>query len=243
MDRALILGAKSDIARALAHRFASEGFDISMAARKAVELENDVKDLQIRYGIKVETVEFDALAYDSHADVYRGLASKPSVVICAVGYLGDQKLAEHDAGEALRIIETNFTGCLSILNIIANDFESRKKGCIIGISSVAGERGRQSNYFYGSAKAGLSAYLSGLRNRLQGSGVRVITVKPGFVATSMTEGMDLPPLLTSSAEEVAGDVFRAYGAGKDELYTKWFWRWIMAVIRLIPERIFKRLRL
>jgi decaprenylphospho-beta-D-erythro-pentofuranosid-2-ulose 2-reductase len=243
MERVLILGAKSDIARALAHRFAREGFDIIMASRGASELENDLKDLQIRYGIKAEAEEFDALAYDSHAGFYGRLTPKPAVVLCAVGYLGDQKLAEQDPGEARKIIDTNFTGCASVLNVVANDFEMRKSGCIIGISSVAGERGRQSNYFYGSSKAALTAYLSGLRNRLQKSGVRVITVKPGFVATRMTEGMDLPPLFTSSPEEVAEDVFRAYKEGRDELYTKWFWKWIMAIIRLIPEKIFKRLRL
>jgi decaprenylphospho-beta-D-erythro-pentofuranosid-2-ulose 2-reductase len=243
MERVLILGAKSDIARALAHRFAREGFGIIMASRRAAELENDVKDLQIRYGARAETAEFDALEYDTHADFYDRLAPKPAVVVCAVGYLGDQKLAEKDIGEARRIMETNFTGCASVLNAVARDFEMRRKGCIIGISSVAGERGRQSNYFYGSSKAALTAYLSGLRNRLQKSDVHVITVKPGFVATRMTEGMDLPPLLTSRPEEVAEDVFRAYKAGKDELYTKWFWKWIMAVIRLIPEKIFKRLSL
>jgi short-subunit dehydrogenase len=171
------------------------------------------------------------------------LEPKPAGVVCAVGYLGDQKRAEQDFDEAKKLIDTNFTGCVSILNIVANDFEARKKGFIIGISSVAGDRGRLSNYMYGSAKAAFSTYLSGLRNRLQKSGVHVLTVKPGFVATKMTAGMDLPPLLSSSPEEVSEDVFRAYKTGKDELYTKWFWKWIMLTIRLIPEKIFKKLRL
>ncbi len=239
----LILGAKSDIARAIAHRFGRAGYDIILAARGAFELENDVRDLQIRYGIKAEATEFEALDYESHSAFYNRLEPKPAGVVCAVGYLGDQKLAEQDLREARKIMETNFTGCASILNVIANDFETRKKGCIIGISSVAGDRGRQSNYFYGAAKAAFTVYLSGLRNRLYRSGVQVMTVKPGFVATKMTGDMDLSPLLTSSSEEVADDIFMAYKAGNEILYTKWFWKWIILIIRLIPEKIFKKLKL
>jgi decaprenylphospho-beta-D-erythro-pentofuranosid-2-ulose 2-reductase len=243
MERVLILGAKSDIARALAHRFALAGHDIILAARRATDLENDAQDLQIRYKIHAEFAEFNALDYDSHPLFYSQLDPKPAGVVCAVGYLGDQKLAERDFGETKKLIDTNFTGCVSILNIIANDFEARKKGFIIGISSVAGDRGRQSNYIYGSAKAAFTAYMSGLRNRLQKHGLSVLTVKPGFVATKMTEGMDLPQLLTSLPEEVAEDVFRAYKAGKDVRYTKWFWKWIMTIIRIIPEKIFKKMNL
>ena len=243
MESVLILGAKSDIARAVAHCFARAGYDIILAARSSAELEDDARDLRIRYSIKVEVTEFDALDYNSHPAFYVRLDPKPAGVVCAVGYLGDQKLAEQDFVEAKKLIDTNFAGCVSILNLIANDFEMKKKGFIIGISSVSGERGRQSNYMYGSAKAAFTTYLSGLRNRLQKAGVHVLTVKPGFVATRMTEGMDLPDLLTSRPEEVADDVFRAFKAGKDVLYTKWFWKWIMLIIRIIPERIFKKLKL
>jgi short-subunit dehydrogenase len=160
-----------------------------------------------------------------------------------VGYLGEQAVAEKDFNEARKIIDTNYTGCVSVLNVIANDFERRKKGFIIGISSTAGDRGRKSNYCYGSAKAAFSTYLSGLRNRLYSSGVRVLTVKPGFVRTMMTEGMRLPPLLTARPDEVAKDIVRAQEKDRDVLYTKWFWKWIMLVIKALPEAIFKKTNL
>jgi len=239
----LILGARSDIARAVAHRFAREGFNIYLAARRHEELAADEADLQIRYGIQAKALEFDVLDRDSHSAFYEQFVERPLGVVCAVGYLGDQKKAERDAEEAKRIIDTNFTGCASMLSIIGNDFEDRGEGFIIGISSAAGDRGRRSNYFYGCSKAALTSFLSGLRNRLYSSGVRVITVKPGFVRTRMTETMKLPPLLTASAEEVADDIYRGWKRGKDIVYTRWFWKYIMLVIRHIPEMVFKRLSL
>lgn len=243
MNWLLILGARSDIAKAVAHKFAQNGFNIYLAARNHQKLERDVTDIEIRYHIKAQAVEFDALDYNGHQDFYNKLQEKPLGVVCSVGYLGDQKQAELDFSEADKIIRTNYAGCVSILSIIASDFEKREKGFIVGISSVAGDRGRQSNYFYGSAKAGFSAYLSGLRNRLSRSNVQVITVKPGFVDTKMTEGMGLPSLLTAQPEEVAENIYKSWKNRKDVVYTKWFWRWIMLVIQCIPERIFKNLKL
>jgi short-subunit dehydrogenase len=130
-----------------------------------------------------------------------------------------------------------------MLEVIAADFEERGHGMIIGISSVAGERGRQSNYIYGSAKAGFNAYLSGLRNRLSKRGVHVMTVLPGFINTKMTASLDLPGLLTAQPEEVAEDIYKAFQKKKNFLYTKWFWRWIMLIIKYIPEPVFKRMGL
>lgn len=239
----LVLGAKSDIARAIAHRFAKEGFNIYLAARASAECSADAQDIALRYKVKAIAVEFDALDYQSHIGFYNSLPEKPTGVLCAVGYLGSQKTAETDWAEAKKIIDSNYTGCISILNIISNDFEQRGMGFIIGISSVAGDRGRRSNYLYGSAKAGLTTYLSGLRNRLSGAGVHVMTVKPGFVATKMTEGMPLPKPLTASPEEVAECVLRGFRKKKDVVYAKWFWRWVMLIIRHIPERIFKKMNL
>jgi len=239
----LILGGRSDIAKAVAHKFAGNGFNIYLAARNHQELERDVKDIEIRYQIKAQAVEFDVLDFNSHQDFYDSLQEKPLGVVCSVGYLGNQKKAELDFNEADKIIRTNYSGCVSMLSIIARDFEKRQTGFIIGISSVAGDRGRQSNYYYGSAKAGFSAYLSGLRNRLSKSTVPVLTVKPGFVDTKMTEGMGLPPLLTAQPEEVAEDIYRAWEKRKDVVYTKWFWRWIMLVIKSIPELLFKKMKL
>jgi len=239
----LILGATSEIAMAVAHEFARRGYNLYLAARHPEKLAGDVTDLEVRYEIGVRSLLFDALDYPSHDNFYKSLSPPPAGVICAVGHLGDQKRGERDFSEAEKIIGTNFTGCVSILNIVANDFEERSMGFIIGISSAAGDRGRKTNYLYGSSKAGLTAYLSGLRNRLQKSGVRVMTVKPGFVNTRMTAQMDLPQALTAEPGNVAGDIFKAHQKNRDVLYTRWFWRFIMLVIIHIPEKIFKRLSL
>ncbi len=243
MNNVLILGATSDMAMALAHKFAGVGFNLTLAARNSARLAEAVTDLEIRYGTKVEAVNFDALDFDSHADFYQGLTSRPDVAICVFGYLGDQKTAQADFPEAEKIINSNYTGAVSILNIIANDFAQRRAGTIIGISSVAGDRGRQSNYVYGSAKAAFTAYLSGLRNRLARAGVHVITVKPGFVRTKMTAGMPLPAPVTAKPAQVANDVFKAYQKQSNVVYTLWMWKLIMLIIRHIPEGIFKRLSL
>ena len=175
---------------------------------------------------------------------YGSLEEKPVGVISAVGYLGSQdKGAERTFDEAQKIHNTNCLGITSLFNIIANDFETRGSGFMVGISSVAGDRGRKSNYHYGAAKAAFSAYLSGLRNRLNDVGVQVLTVKPGFVATSMTEGMDLPEKLTAQPEQVANDIFNAQQKGKSIIYSKWIWRWIMLIIKHIPEWKFKGMSL
>ncbi len=239
----LILGATSDIACAVARRFAGEGWRIILAARSPSSLERLSRDIQVRYGIEAVSVSFDVLDMDSHKAFWENLPERPDAVFCAVGYLGDQKLAEKDFGEVQRIVLTNYLGILSILNLAAMELEKNFKGLIIGVSSVAGERGRQSNYFYGSAKAGFTAYLSGLRNRLSPAHVQVLTVQPGFVMTAMTQNLKLPALLTAQPDEAAEDILRAVRKGKDVIYTKWFWRYIMVLIRLLPEKLFKRLKL
>jgi decaprenylphospho-beta-D-erythro-pentofuranosid-2-ulose 2-reductase len=238
-----ILGANSDIARAIAHQYARQGYSLYLAARKAERLDADLKDLKIRYNADARAVEFDATAYDSHAAFYASLDPQPEIVACVFGYLGDQTQAQQDWQEAQRIIDTNYTGAASILQHVALAMEQRGSGTIIGISSVAGDRGRASNYLYGSAKAGFTALLSGLRNRLFAAGVHVLTVKPGFVQTAMTEGLDLPPLLTAQPEDIARDVYRAVKHKRQVLYTRWMWRYIMGIICAIPEGIFKRLKL
>jgi short-subunit dehydrogenase len=239
----LILGANSDIGRALAHAWAEKKANILLAARNATRLEADVSDIGIRHGVRVSAVEFDALDFDSHEAFYAGLDPQPDTVVCVFGLLTDQAEAEKDWSKARQMLDVNFTGAASILHIAANEMESRGKGTLIGISSVAGDRGRASNYYYGSAKAGFTAYLSGLRNRLASKGVHVMTVKPGFVRTSMTEGMPLPAPITADPGKVAADIVRAAGKKKNVLYTLWMWKWIMLIIRNIPERIFKGLKL
>ena len=241
MSYIIIVGAKSDIAKATAREYAQNGYDIYLAGRNISELETFAEDIRVRSEKAVELVELDILNYASHQVFYDSLAEKPLGVISAVGYLGEQEKAQIDSDEAHKIIDTNYTGVVNLLNIIANDFEERRAGFIVGISSVAGDRGRKSNYIYGSAKAGLTAYLSGLQNRLYESQVHVLTVKPGFVATKMTADMDLPKKLTAQPEEVAKDIFKAQQRGKNVLYTKWMWKYIMFIITSIPEFIFKKM--
>lgn len=241
---ALILGSKSGIARAVAREFAKNGYHLYLAGRRAkAEIEPDVKDLEIRFQVQAKALEYDALDYESHAALYDSLDPKPEVVICAVGYLADQEAAQKDPKLAFQMLEVNFQGSISMLEVAAADMEKRKSGVIAGISSVAGDRGRASNYYYGAAKAGYTAYLSGLRNRLYASGVHVVTVKPGFVKTKMTEGMATPGPITGKPEKVAKDIYKAVKKRKNVLYTLWMWKWIMRIITSIPEWIFKRLKL
>jgi hypothetical protein len=237
----LIVGAKSDIAKATAREFAKQGYDLYLAARNSNELEAFANDITVRTQRTVKTVELNILDYQSHQLFYDQLPEKPLGVITAVGYLGNQKKAQSDFNEAKRIIDSNYTGVVSLLNIIAHDFKQRQSGFIVSISSVAGDRGRKSNYIYGSAKAALTVYLSGLRNRLYDAHVQVLTVKPGFVATKMTEGMDLPEKLTAQPDTVAKNIYNAQQKGKNVIYTKWIWRYIMLIIKMIPEWKFKRM--
>lgn len=241
MSYILIIGAKSDIAREVARKYASAGYDLYLAARSSVDLDPLANDIKIRTERDVRTCELDLLDFDSHEKVWDSLEPKPEGVICVAGYMSDQKEAEKNFAETRLMIETNYTGCVSILNIAANTFEAERKGFIVGVSSVAGDRGRKANYIYGSAKAAFTAYLSGLRNRLTESGVYVLTVKPGFVYTKMTKGLDLPEKLTAHPEDVAEDMFRAQQKKKNVLYTKWVWRLVMMVIRHIPEFMFKKM--
>ena len=239
MSYVLIVGAKSDIAKATAREYAKHGYDLYLAARNASELQEFANDITVRYQKIVKTVELDILNFDSHHTFYEKLKEKPLGVICAVGYLGEQPKSQTDFNEAKCIIDTNYTGVVSLLNIVANDFEKRKNGFIVGISSVAGDRGRKCNYTYGSAKAALTAYLSGLRNRLYSSQVHVLTVKPGFVATKMTEDMNFPAKLTVQPQEVAENIYNAQQKNNNVIYTKWIWRWVMVIIKMIPEWKFK----
>jgi len=237
----LILGAASDIGRAVARVFASNGHPLILAARRIERLAGDVADLRLRYGIEVHTREFDALDIEEHRAFVETLPVPPVVAVCVVGLMDDEEACRNDAARAVAVMRANYEGPALILAELARSFEARGRGCLIGVSSVAGERGRGRNYVYGSAKAGLTAFLSGLRNRLASGSVRVVTVKPGFVDTRMTEGMNLPPLLTASPEEAAKAIYAAFVSGRCVVYVRPVWRLIMTVIRLIPEGVFKRL--
>ncbi len=233
----LILGARSDIGRAIAHRFAAEGHPVQLAARASDTLERDRADMALRHGVAVTLHDYDALDAAGFAEA---LDPQPGIVVCAVGLMGTQEDSQRDPEAAARVLRSNFEGPALTLAAFAEAFESRGHGTLVGISSVAGERGRASNYVYGAAKAGFTAFLSGLRNRLDRKGVRVITVLPGFVATRMTEGMDLPPRLTATPEEVAEALWRAVTGRRDVVYVKPVWRLVMAIIRALPEPLFKK---
>lgn len=243
--RALILGARSAIAAALAQRLAGDGWDLVLAARDCRRLEPVAADLRLRRQRQVHLLEFDALDLASHAglaDRVRAAAGPFDLVVCVFGYAGDPDAARRDTGEMTATLGTNFTAAAVCLGHLANDLEERREGGLIAVSSVAGDRGRQSNYVYGASKGGLNVFLQGLRNRLAPAGVHVMTVKPGFVDTPMTEGRE-GLFLVASPERVAGDVLRAWKRRRNVVYTPWFWRWIMLLIRLVPEGLFKRLRL
>ncbi|MDF2187621.1 SDR family oxidoreductase [Paraflavitalea sp. CAU 1676] len=243
MSTVLILGAASDMAVAIAKKYASQGHAVQLAARNVQRLKALESDIAIRYNTTCTAHEFDALNFASHQAFFDALSVKPDITICVFGYLGDNEVARGNWAESERIIHTNYTGAVSILNVVSNYYAAQKKGVIAGISSVAGERGRQSNYIYGSAKAGFTAYLSGLRNRMFHEQVHVVSVQPGFVYTRMTENLTLPPLLTAQPELVADTVFKAVANKKNVVYVKWFWRWIMLIIKSIPEFMFKKLKL
>ena len=234
----LILGARSDIARACARLFAKKGHSIQLAARNAVGLGDDAVDLRLRYGVEVTCHEFDALDIHSHLSFLDSLQTLPVIAICAVGTMGAQDLSEIDASAALCDIRSYFEGPAMMMAALANLYDT-----IVGISSVAGLRGRATNYTYGAAKAGFTAFLSGMRNRLAKKGVHVITVLPGFVDTAMTADLDLPGPLTAQPSEVAQASATAVVKKRNVIYVGWIWRWIMIIICNIPESIFKKLNI
>jgi decaprenylphospho-beta-D-erythro-pentofuranosid-2-ulose 2-reductase len=243
MPTVLILGATSDMAEAIARQFAKAKYHVQLAARQTDKLQPLQSDIAIRYQATSSVHHFDGGQFHTHQAFYNSLSPKPDVAVCVFGYMKDNEKAIHDQEEMLQTINTNYTGAVSILNTIAADFMQKKQGTIAGISSVAGERGRQSNYIYGSAKAGFTAYLSGLRNRLFHENVHVVTVLPGFVYTKMTAHLNLPALLTAQPEDVGKAVYNAVVKKKNIIYVKWYWRWIMLIIRLIPEFMFKKKKL
>lgn len=241
----LILGATSAIARATARELAARGHNLTLAGRDMEELGRDAADIRLRFDVQVEVKPFDAETFDAHGDFLKQVVADGGElegVVLAFGYLGEQARAAENFDESLAIIQRNYTGAVSILNRCAAYLADHGRGHIIAISSVAGDRGRQSNYIYGSAKGGLTVYLEGLRNAMFHRGVHVMTVKPGFVDTAMTFG--LPGMfLVASPQAVARRILWARDKGVDTLYAPWFWRWIMLIIRHVPEPLFKRLKM
>ena len=242
MKPVLILGAKSDIAKATAEFYAKNGWDLYLAGRNVItELSSFSDSLKDDYGCEINLYDLDILDFQYHTNFFQSFQQKPDGVICFIGLLGDQKKSEMDFNETETVIDSNFTGIVSLLNIFANYFEEKEDGFIVAVSSVAGARGRKRNYTYGSAKAALTTYLSGLRNRLSSKNVHVMTVKPGFVATKMTKNLDLPELLTVSPGYVGKKIFQMQQRGVDQIYVPGYWYFITTFIKLIPERLFKKL--
>jgi decaprenylphospho-beta-D-erythro-pentofuranosid-2-ulose 2-reductase len=243
----IIVGATSEIARAVALELARAGGSFVVAGRDAAELAVVADDLRLRTGATVSVISLDVTAYETHADFLEAcLATLGTIegVIIGQGYMADQQSAASDWSAVRQMIEVNYASAVALANLFADQLAKQGHGYICGISSVAGDRGRQSNYLYGSTKAAFSAYLAGLRNRLYHHGVTVIAVKPGFVDTSMTWGLLNPHSpLVATPERVAKDIARAIRRRKNTVYTPWFWSPVMFVIRLLPESIFKRLSL
>jgi decaprenylphospho-beta-D-erythro-pentofuranosid-2-ulose 2-reductase len=237
----LILGAASDVGQALAKQFYSSGYELLLAARKTADIDSYLNKWPSKE--KTTNISFDACDFANHKNWMSKLPVVPDIAICVFGYLGDQTKAMEEWGESSRIIDTNYSGAVSILNIIAGVYARQGSGIVVGISSVAGDRGRQSNFIYGSAKAGFTTYLSGLRNSMLSHGVHVLTVKPGFIDTKMTAGLKLPKALTATPDQVAKKIFKGIRNRKNVIYVLPIWFLIMMVIRHIPEFIFKRLKL
>lgn len=239
----LIIGAKSDIAMSTGKIFASNNFNLQLAGRGITDLKTYSRDLEIRYNISINHFELSILDYDYFDNFLNMLSPFPDVILIAVGLLGEQKVSENDNKLASLVFQTNFEGPALLLNKIASKIIHMNNRTILCISSVAGDRGRSSNYIYGSSKSGLTQYLAGLRNRLSRYSIPVVTIKPGFITTKMTKDLTSPKLLTAKPDSVAKIIYKAYLAKSDIVYAPYYWRLIMLIIRIIPERIFKKLKL
>jgi decaprenylphospho-beta-D-erythro-pentofuranosid-2-ulose 2-reductase len=245
MENVVIFGATSAIAQGAAKVFAARGASLTLVARNEIKLQAVKQDLEARGARAVHTLVSDLNDLEAHVSLISqvdAVMGGISVALIAHGTLGDQKAAEREFPVALRELTTNFLSAASLLTLLGNRFEAQRSGKIIVIGSVAGDRGRQSNYVYGCAKGATALFAAGLRNRLAKSGVQVLTVKPGFVDSPMTAHLPKGPLF-ASADTVGAGIVHALDKGRNVVYLPWFWCGIMAIIRSIPEAIFKRLSL
>jgi decaprenylphospho-beta-D-erythro-pentofuranosid-2-ulose 2-reductase len=245
MDKVLIVGASSAIAQSIARRLAENHASLYLAGRNEEKLRIQADDLRVRGAKQVDYFVMDANELDRHATMVSRAAQSMeglTMLIVAHGTLSDQKRAEKDIGYAVEQFQTNFVSAMVIITVVANHFEAQRSGTIVAIGSVAGDRGRQSNYAYGAAKAALATFVQGIRHRLALCGIKVVLVKPGFVDTPMTAGVK-KNILFAAPDRISRDVMRAIAKDKRVIYTPWFWRYIMIVIKLIPERLFVRMRL
>jgi hypothetical protein len=245
MLKIMVIGATSAIAQATTRHFAEVGAMFFLVGRDAEKLTTVGQDLTARGAKAVYQQVLDVNDFDQHAPTLEAaLAALDGldVVLIAHGTLTDQKKAEADVDYAMQELQTNALSIIALLTLIANHFEKQRRGHIAVISSVAGDRGRPSNYVYGTAKAAVSTYLQGLRARMDKVGVQVLTIKPGQVSTPMTADLKKSPLF-ANPEKVGADIYKAMNSRQNVVYTPWFWMLVMLVIRNIPERIFKKLNL
>jgi decaprenylphospho-beta-D-erythro-pentofuranosid-2-ulose 2-reductase len=243
MKNIVIVGATSAIAQACARQWVSTGARFFLVARNGERLAQVAADLSARGAALAACCELDIDDHASHAAMLARCAAElgaPDIVLVAPGTLPDQTACQNDAALAVREFTTNAVSVIALLTPVANLLEAQRHGVLAVISSVAGERGRPSNYLYGSAKAALTAFCDGLNARLFKAGVHVVTIKPGFVATPMTHGLKLPAALVATPERVARDIADAVARRRDVCYTPRFWSPIMAIIRALPRFLFKR---
>jgi decaprenylphospho-beta-D-erythro-pentofuranosid-2-ulose 2-reductase len=244
MKNVAIFGAASAIAQATAKLLVKEKLSFVLLDQDETKLTIVANDLKVRGAGAVHTITADLSHTETHSTLWSQITSfgNPDTVLIAYGTLGNQKKSQADFAITQKELQTNFVSVVSLLTLIANDFEQQKSGTIAVISSVAGDRGRQSNYVYSSAKGALTIFLSGLRNRLTPHNVSVITIKPGFIDTPMTTSFK-KGLLWAKPETIAPGIVSAIKHKKSTVYLPWFWRYIMLIIRLIPEGIFKQMKL
>jgi len=238
MKNILIIGATSAIAAACARRWAFDGARFFLVARNDKRLRQVAADLSARGAALTACQQLDITNTSQHAAMIECCQAElgaPDIVLVAPGTLPDQARCETDATVAMREFNTNAAALIGLLIQIANLLQTQRHGTLAVISSVAGDRGRPSNYLYGSAKAAVSTFCEGLNARLFKAGVHVLTIKPGFVATPMTAGLPLPGALVATPDKVARDITRAIEKRKDVLYTPWFWSLIMLAVRLMPR--------
>ncbi len=246
MKRILIIGANSAIATACARQWTAQGASFFLVARNAEKLAQTAADLTARGAKAVDVLAMDATDFTAHAAMLAScvrVLSQIDVALIAHGTLPDQKSCEQSAAPAVEAFAVNATSTVALLTLLANQFERQGAGTLAVISSVAGDRGRPSNYVYGAAKAAVSTFCEGLRARLFKAGVHVMTIKPGFVDTPMTKGLKLPAALVATPEQIARRIVAGVERKTANLYTPAFWAPIMLIIRNIPGPLFKRLNL
>ena len=243
MKYVLIIGAKNELGIELANLYARNNYNLYLAGRSIKDIQDKSDKIEKKYKVKSVLCELDVTDYNSHQKIYDTLIINPIGVIYLAGYYPNIPLSTSKWSETVRTIEINYLGCMSLLNIISNQFINDRRGFIISVTSVSGLRGRAKNYIYGSAKAGLITYMSGLRNKMNKYNVNVLTVIPGFITSNEDKKENYPRVLVTTPKKLALRIFNAQQSNKDVIYSSISWQLIMFFIKLIPEALFKKLKI